>query len=123
MKRIAAFVFLLSISLLAYDGLITPLLSGVSITGAGIGVTMPQYATNRWMQATLSGSSAVSASVEIDGSTDNSNWVPIATILVASSPVVSQTAATQLLSSAPYMRGNVTAISGTGATVTLTSGE
>jgi hypothetical protein len=44
-------------------------------------------------------------------------------LLVFVTIVASQTAATQLLSSAPYMRGNITAISGDGATVTLNSGE
>ena len=112
----------------ASAGLITTLLLNASATGAGTGVNYASFGggvpqPDRWFQATLNGASAVSATVNIEGSTDNTNWVTLATLSLAASPVASATAATQLLSTAPYMRGNVTAISGIGETVTLRSGQ
>lgn len=122
MKKILIAAVLLTVSMLAYAGLITPILSGATAVGAGAGVNMPQY-PNRWLQATLSGASAISATVEVDGSTDNTNWVPIATFTLAASPVASATAALATVQTAPWLRGNILAISGTGATVNLNSGE
>jgi hypothetical protein len=119
MKKFITACILLSISALAYAGLITPILSNVSTVSAGAGVNMPQY-PNRWLQATLNGASAVSATVNVDGSTDNSHWVTIQTFSLTAA---SSTLAAATVQTAPYIRGNVTAISGTGASVTLTSGE
>jgi hypothetical protein len=121
-------VVLMSVVLTASAGIVTTLLLNASSTGAGTGVNYALLGggipiPNHWFQATLSGASAVSASVEIDGSTDNVNWVPITTLALAASPVASATAAAATISTAPFMRGNVTAISGIGATVTLRSGE
>lgn len=122
MKRITAFLFLLSVSLMAFAGLLTPLLTNVSTTGAGAGINMPQY-PNRWYQATLSGASAVSATVEVDGSTDNINWVPMLTITLPKTGTGAHTDGAATVQTAPYVRGNLLAISGIGATVTLISGE
>ena len=125
MKRLFLAVFLLLAVGTASAGLITVLLLNASTTGAGTGVNYASFTPtiplpNRWFQATLNGASAVSATVEIDGSTDNVNWVPVATIALTSG---SPTSAVAVVSTAPYMRGNITAISGTGETVTLRSGE
>ena len=125
MNRIIGICALLCASLTASAGIITTLLLNASATGAGTGVKYsaldPSFALpNRWFQATLSGASAISATVEIDGSADNVNWVPVSTIGLTSSV---PTSAVQVTSTAPWMRGNITAISGTGETVTLMSGE
>lgn len=127
MKRILTAALLIFTTLTASAGFITTLLLNTSTTGAGTGTNYASFTPtiplpNRLFQATLSGASAVSASVEVDGSTDNVNWYPITTITLAASPVASATAATQTISTAPWVRGNVTAISGTGATVTLRGG-
>jgi hypothetical protein len=122
MKKLVTFICLLSVSTLALAGLLVPLLSGVSATGAGTSVNMSQY-PNRWYQATLNGASSVSATVEVDGSTDNTNWVPIVTITLPNSITGAKTDAVATVQTAPYVRGNLIAISGVGATVTLTGGQ
>ena len=110
------------ISALAYAGLITPILKNATTVAAGAGVNMPQY-PNRWFQATLTASGAASATVEVDGSTDNTNWVPIVTITLPNTGTGAYTDAVATAQTAPYVRGNVTAISGVNAAVTLVSGE
>lgn len=118
-------IILIAASAVALAGPITTLLLNAPTTGVGTGVnyssftpTIPQ--PNRWFQATLNGASAVSAAVNIEGSTDNTNWVVLSTLNLTSA---SATQAAALVTTAPWIRGNITAISGTGETVTLRSGE
>ena len=124
MKKLTIGIILLLASFAASAGFITTLLLNASTTGAGTGVNYSSFTSQipiyqKYFMATLSGASAVSATVEIDASTDNVNWSPLTTLsLTAASSVVS----TQQVISAPYIRGNITAISGVGATVTLRSG-
>lgn len=120
MKKIAIFVSLLLVTTLAFAGLLTPLLTGVSTVGAGTAVNMPQY-PNRWYQATLV--SGISATVEVDGSTDNANWIPMLTITLPKTGTGAMTDGAATVQTAPYVRGNLIAISGVGATVTLIGGE
>ena len=122
MKKLFIFVALSLFAITAFAGVVN-LLSGAKTTGAGTGVNLNGAAANRWAQASLIGASAVSATVEIDGSNDNSNWVPIATLVLAASPAASATAATNTVQSAEYMRGNIIAISGVGESVNLSTAQ
>lgn len=129
MKKLLLSATLLLFALTASAALVTTLLLNTSTVGAGTSYTnnyqgYPQntYA-NRWYQATLNGASAVSATVEIDGSTDNVNWVPMITITLPKTSTGAMTDGAATVQTAPYVRGNLLAISGVGATVTLISGE
>lgn len=98
------------------------LLNAVTVTGAGpvrYLASSPGDA-NRTYQATVTGSGTVSATVVIQASDDGVGWVTLGTItLSGTSPQTDGFAST-----APWIevRGDVTAISGTGAAVTLTMG-
>jgi hypothetical protein len=129
MKRIALSIALtIGIAATAYAGFITTLMTNASSTGAGSPVQFAQLnpqipMANQWFQATLNGASAVSASVRIEGSTDDVNWVPIATITLPNSVTAATTDAASTNQTAPWIRANLTAISGVGASVTVISGE
>jgi hypothetical protein len=125
MKKLLTGLLFLLVAGTASAGLITTLLLDTSTTGAGTAVNYASFGggvpmPNRWFHATLSGASAVSATVDIEGSTDASNWVQIASLDLTAA---SATQAVATVQTAPWIRGNVTAISGTGATVTLRSGQ
>lgn len=124
MKKLALATLFLLVSGTAIAGLITTLMTNAATTGAGTSINYSSIGTiprpNIWFQATLNGASAVSATVEIDGSTDNTNWVPLTTFSLTAA---SATLATAVVTTAPYIRGNLTAISGSGASVTVRSGE
>jgi len=124
-KLIIGFVLLLASACVYAAGGAVTLLLNVGTTGAGTGVNyaalgkgMPM--PNRWFQATLNGASAVSATVNIEGSTDDVNYVQIASINLTAA---SATQAIATVQTAPFIRGNVIAISGVGETVTLRSGQ
>ena len=89
-----------------------------TITGDGRYKDSP-YTT---FQATVVGTGAVTATVVIDVSNDGTNWVatPMGTITLSGTTSSSD----GFTSSAPwkYVRARVTAISGTGATVTVVMG-
>jgi len=91
------------------------LLSAVTATGAGaanLSVNGPQT-----YQATVAGTGAVTATVNIEVSNDASNWVVLGTITLSGT-----TSATDgLAANAPWknVRANVTAISGTSAAVSV----
>ena len=98
----------------------SPLLSAVTATGAGS--TYKKPATKCSFQAygtTTAGAGAATITVEV--SNDGTNWLTMGTITLT----LSTTAANDgFTSDSPWtnVRGNVTAISGTGASVTLTMG-
>ncbi len=119
------FRFLLAIVLLALSVpalASNTLLNAVTTTGTGpirYLASSPGDA-NRTYQATVSGTGTVSATVVVQASDDNVGWVTIGTITLSGTT----TATDGFASTAPWIevRGNVTAISGTGAAVTLTMG-
>lgn len=121
MKKLAAFVAFAFIPAVAFAGVIT-LLSSAANTGVGTSYSFGGTTPFRWYQATLNGASAVSATVKVEGSADNTNWVPLATITLPTS-ASSVTDATATVQTANYVRGNLTAISGVGASVTLQSSQ
>lgn len=94
--------------------------TGVTSTGAGIGVYKDSpYST---FQATVSGTGAVSATVTIEVSNDGTNWCSTVMGTITLSGTTSSTDG--FTSEAPwkYIRANVTAISGTNATVQVYMG-
>jgi hypothetical protein len=125
MKKLLTGLALLLVAGTATAGLITTLLLNVPTTGAGTAINYASLSgsipiPNRWFQATLDGASAVSATVNVEGSTDNVNWVTIASINLTAA---SATQAIATVQTAPWIRGNIVAISGVGASVTLRSGQ
>lgn len=95
------------------------LLNAVTTTGAGTGVG-PSVSLNRTFQATVSGTGTVTATVNIEVSNDNTNYLTLGTITLSGTTSASDGFASQAVWT--YVRGNVTAISGTGATVTSLMG-
>lgn len=94
------------------------LLSAVS--ASGVGSTFKSVSVNKGFQATLSGASAVSATVLAEASIDGLGWLTLATLdLTAASPVAFASAVAPY----PYVRGELTAISGAGAAATLLESE
>jgi hypothetical protein len=70
-------------------------------------------------QATVSGTGAVSATIVINVSNDNANWITMGTITLSGTT----TATDGFTSTAPwaYIQAAITAISGTGATVNVSA--
>lgn len=102
------------------------LLNAVTATGAGASVTFDRpsgYGTTRskaTFQGTVSGTGAVTATVLVEVSNNAVNWLTLGTITLSGTT----TASDGFAADAPWVwvRGNVTAISGTGAAVTLIQG-
>lgn len=98
------------------------LLGGVTTVSIGAGqdtATLDQRdALSRNFVANVSGTGAVSATVLVEVSNNNRHWITLATITLSGT----SSASDGLVSDEvwQYVRGNVTAISGTAATVTLT---
>lgn len=95
----------------------TSLLTGVIATGVGSAFPWKNYASSSFVATVTTG--GVSA-VNIEASQDSSNWVILTTLALGSSnPLVVGYSVSQ--PAYPYVRGNVTALSGTGTpTVNLT---
>lgn len=99
----------------------TKLLSAVLVTGVGAaftGVGPGPFGSS--FQASVVGTGAVTATVDIEVSNDGTYWKALGTITL--SGTTNNTDFLVLDKIAPYaqIRGNVTAVSGTGAAVTLT---
>lgn len=97
------------------------LLAAVTVTGAGAAKLFNRSVPQKTAQATVSGTGAVTATVVIEVSNDGTNWITAGTITLSGT-----TSATDGFAiNAPWLniRGNVTAISGTGAAVTAVVAE
>lgn len=86
--------------------------------GASAGISTN---TRKSFHAVVTGTGAVTASVNIEVSNDNTNWMVMGTIILSGTTVDSDGFGAE----APwgYYRGNITAISGTNATLNLTCSE
>lgn len=83
----------------------------------GTSVTIKKSSFSRVFQCTVAGTGSVTASVNIEASINGTDWKSIKTFTLSGT-----TRASDVFSSTdpyPFLRGNVTAITGTGATVTL----
>ena len=95
------------------------LLNAATATGAGRS-KRPKASEKRCFQAVENGSSgAFSATVTVEVSNDGTNFDTLGTITLSGTATTADS--DSFTSDAPwlYVRGNVTAISGTGANVTL----
>jgi hypothetical protein len=72
-------------------------------------------------QGTVTGTGAVSATINIEASLDGGTWVVLPTLEL--SGTTSATDWTAIEAPWPHVRGNLTAISGTGAAVDLAVGR
>jgi hypothetical protein len=93
---------------------------GVTATGAGD----TRYKDSPWsfFQAIVTGSGAVTATVDIEASNDGVNWckTPIASLALTGTDT--DTDGITYVGPAKYIRANVSALTGTGATVTCSMG-
>ena len=102
------------------SGRVVPILTGATGTGAGSGHYKDSpYST---YQATVTGTGAVSATVAIEVSNDNTNWCSTAMGTITLSGTTSSSDGFTTAAPWKYIRANVTAISGTGASVTVLMG-
>lgn len=106
---------------LNHTGVVTKLLDAVLATGAGTAVE--PVSADRTFHAKLTTSAGNgSATVRIEVSNDNVGWITAGTITFASAASPQNDG---FSSATPwkYVRGNVTAIAGTDAALTLTMGQ
>ena len=91
-------------------------------TGTGAGSTIYKASPKSTYQATVAGTGAVTATVTIEASNDGTSWC--STVLGTITLSGTTTDTDGLTSDAPwkFVRANVTAISGTGAAVTVLMG-
>lgn len=106
------------------------LLDAATQTGVGAALKSPPgqglaNATERTYQATVTGTGAVSATILIEFSNDEIGWLPDAANPNSITLSGTNLATDGFVVSAPWgaVRANLTAISGTGAAVTVTEGS
>jgi hypothetical protein len=89
-------------------------------TGAGDAFQVPDGRPDRTFQAIVAGTGSVSATVVVEVSSNNVDWMTLGTITLSGTT----RAADGFASRAPWpmVRGNVTALSGTDARVALRMG-
>jgi P pilus assembly chaperone PapD len=95
----------------------TTLLNQVTGTGAGNASGGPSGKNS--YQATVTGTGAVTATVVVEVSNNGTNWITLGTLNLSGTNVASDGIAPSNSARWEFSRGNVTAISGTGAAVTL----
>ncbi len=98
----------------------TKILSAVTVTGAGSAYTLPSGNRGQSYQAVVAGTGAVTATVVVEVSNDGTNWDTLGTITLSGTTIDSDSFGNVVQWC--FVRGNVTAISGTGAAVTLSVG-
>lgn len=91
-------------------------------TDTGVGPSVSKNAPKAAIQATGATTAGTgSATLVVEVSNDGANWLPHDTLTLTLSTVVA-TAGIEMDAPWAYVRGNVTAISGTGAAVSLIMG-
>lgn len=93
------------------------LLSGATSTGAGSAVQPRVYRTVRTFHVLETGSADITATVKIQGSNDNSDWQDLATFSIDDS--TSASGGVTIENAWRFIRANLSAITGTAATVTV----
>lgn len=92
----------------------------ISSSSTGVGVGISVQSPHRTFQGVVSGSGAVSATIVVEVSNDNVNWLNLGTITLSGTNTANDGFAS--LAVWEYVRGSITAISGTGATASLIMG-
>lgn len=103
-------------------GSLTKLIDGATATGAGTAKHMPATGRVTFQASGTTSAGAGAATIKVQVSNDNSNWLDLATISLTLS-TTADTAGTAVDANWGYVRGNVTALSGTDAAVTLVMGS
>lgn len=91
------------------------LLDGVTITGAG--TAFGCGASKRVFSGRVAGTGAVTATIRVEVSNDGTTYLPQKDIVLSGTTSAADGFAAE--ANWPYVRGNVIAISGTGAAATL----
>lgn len=95
---------------------VTTLLNAVTATGAGSQFAFHNYPRTSFV-CSETGTGTVTATVNVEVSQDGVTWFALATFSMSGTNASNST--TTAIEAYPYVRGNVTAISGTGAAITL----
>jgi len=94
-----------------------------AVTSTGAGGSRPLPALYSTYQAIANGTSgAFSATVKVQVSNDDTNWEDAITFSLSGTATTADSDGANISAPWAYVRGNVTAISGTGANVTLIMG-
>ena len=104
---------------------VTPVINNIISTFLPITtvVATPAYLTGsiwKWVQASVTGTGAVTATVVIQGSVDGITWAKTALATITLSGTNADSDGVTIISPVKYIRANVTAITGTGATLLVT---
>jgi hypothetical protein len=95
------------------------ILSGVTAVSVGSLVDLTGRSNTKSYQGVITGTAPFSASVNVEVSLDGTNWIVLTTMSLSNTtPTIGYTSTDAW----PFVRGNVTAITGTGASVNLTVG-
>jgi len=90
-------------------------------TTTGTSEIIQPWGTRRTIEATVTGTGAVSATVVVQISNDETNWLTLTTLTLSGTTTAFDGAAMD--AAWRYMRVNLSAISGTGAAVTVIVGS
>lgn len=90
-------------------------------TTTGASEVFQPWGTRRTIEVTVSGTGAVSTTVVVQISNDETNWITLNTLTVSGTTTATDGAAMD--AAWRYMRLNMTALSGTGAAVTAIVGS
>lgn len=122
--RRSIFVFLLLWAGFADAGMFSVklgnLVTNQTTTGTG-SIAGPATAGRKTFQGTVTGSGSVSATIAINVSNDKVDWITLGTITLSGTNAATDGFATE--ASWGYYQANVSALSGTGASVTVVSGQ
>lgn len=94
--------------------------STTTVTGGAVNLSQEDTRTSTY-QATVEGTGAVSANVVIEVSNDNKGWLSDSTSTLALSGTTVASKGYTSTASWVYTRARITAVSGTGAKVTVTA--
>lgn len=102
------------------QGQVADMLTSVTSTSTGTTYQFPRKSSLRTHFCRVAGTGAVTATVLIRGSNDGSNFVTTATLTLSGTTSASDGVVTE--ADWPYMNHQVSAITGTGAAVSCTTG-
>lgn len=98
----------------------TTILNAITVTPT-TGDAVENSTGTKSFHGKVTGTGAVTATIVVEGSNENSTWVTIGTITL--SGTTSATDGFAHLSAWRYVRGRISALTGTGATATLVMGR
>jgi hypothetical protein len=96
---------------------LNPLLQAVTTVSAGAGLSVIGRLNVRTYQGVVAGTGTFTATVKIQGSNDNVNWIDLTSLSLSNTTLTAGYTSTD---SYAYVRGNVTAVTGTITGIDLT---